>query len=244
MRQPKLYDLIGSGYRQYRRPDPRIAAVITEALGDARAIVNVGAGAGSYEPESRMVVAVELSATMIHQRPLGAAPAVQASAMNLPFSDNTFDAAMAVLTLHHWPDRGRGLEEMRRVVKGPRVIVTWEPPPTPFWLTDEYFPQILEEDRRLFPAWFRDPHFQASVRPLLVPGDCTDGFLCAYWQRPAMYLDPGARQAISSFSRDYNFSPGLERLRSDLADGSWQRRHGHLINMKELDLGYRLVVLP
>lgn len=243
MGQTALYDRIGVGYRNFRRPDPRLAIHIQEALRGAQTVVNVGAGTGSYEPENQAVIAVEISASMIRQRPHSAARVVQASAMNLPFADKAFDAAMAILTIHHWPDRDRGLSEMKRISKGPCVVVTWEPPEVPFWLTEDYFPEILEGDRTLFPAWFREPGFKGVVSPLLVPADCTDGFMCAYWQRPEMYLNPEVRQAISAFCRGYDYNQGLERLESDLADGTWQHRNGHLMTLRELDLGYRLVVI-
>lgn len=238
-----LYDRIGTNYSSYRRPDPRIAALIAQALGPSRSVLNVGAGTGSYEPIDRNVVAVEISRTMIDQRRTGAPLAVQASAMNLPFADDAFDAAMAVLTVHHWADLECGLREMRRVSAGPCVILTWEPPPTPFWLTEDYLPEIVEEDLKLFPPWFRGDDKQCVITPVPVPADCSDGFLGAYWRRPEMYLDPGARRAISSFGRGHDFSVGLERLRRDLADGGWHRRRGYLMGLDELDLGYRLVVL-
>jgi SAM-dependent methyltransferase len=242
MRGPQLYDIIGAGYRDYRRPDPRIAAAILDALGDAKTIINVGAGTGSYEPQDRFVVAVEPSATMIGQRRERNAVVVQASAMALPFPDKSFDAAMAVLTIHHWPERTRGLAEMKRVTNGPLAILTWEPPPEGFWLTADYLPHFLEADRELFPPWFREDEDSYSIRSIPVPCDCADGFLCAYWQRPSSYLNPAARGAISTFSRVGNFESGLDRLRRDLADGTWERRYGHLRDIRELDLGYRLVV--
>ena len=239
----KLYDRIGTGYRDYRRQDPRIAHAITAALGDAPTVLNVGAGAGSYEPADRHVVALELSATMIRQRPRDAAPVVQASAIKLPFADKTFDAAMAVLTIHHWPNRDQGLAEMKRVSRGPCVILTWEEPTTPFWLTQDYFPEFIEDDRTRFRPWFHDPAMKCAVQIVPVPHDCSDGFRCAYWKRPEAYLDPAARQAISSFRLTMDYEPRLNQLRRDLADGTWERRNGHLLDLDEIDLGYRLVSL-
>jgi SAM-dependent methyltransferase len=242
MDNAQLYDGIGTRYRDYRRADPRIMAVLMESLGDAKSVLNIGAGTGSYEPKDRFVVAVEPSETMIGQRAKGCDPVVRSFALNLPFRDNSFEAAMAILTIHHWPDRDRGLAEMKRIVSGRCLILTWEPPDTEFWLTKDYLPHFLEADRELFPPWFRDlPN--CSVRAIPIPHDCTDGFLCAYWRRPEFYLDPMARSAISIFSRVGNFESGLSRLRNDLADGMWRRRYQHLFDVSELDLGYRLVVV-
>ena len=148
----ELYDEIGVGYRNSRRPDPRIATAIFHALGEAETVVNVGAGAGSYEPSDRSVIAVEPSMTMIRQRPVGSAPAVQASATHLPFRSATFEAALAILTVHHWPDRARGLGELARVARDRIVILTWDPATSGFWLIDDYSPEIVEIDRPIFPS--------------------------------------------------------------------------------------------
>lgn len=238
-----LYDRIGHGYSNHRRPDPRISALIRRALGNCDSVVNVGAGTGSYEPEGGRVIAVEVSETMIRQRPVNSAPAVRASAMALPFRNHAFSAAMAILTIHHWSDRDRGVRELKRVAKDRVVILTWEPPQTPFWLMSDYLPHFLEYDRKTFPPWFRDDPDTLSVTPVPVPHDCADGFLCAYWRRPEAYLDPGIRNAISTFSRVGAFESALDRLRTELDDGTWHRRYGHLIDKTELDLGYRLVAL-
>jgi len=239
----ELYDEIGIGYRGHRQPDPRIAAAIVAALGDADRVVNVGAGAGSYEPTDRPVVAVEPSLEMIRQRRPGGAPVLRASATHLPFRAGAFAAALAVLTVHHWPDRAGGLAELARVARRP-VIVTWDPAAPPFWLTDDYFPRIVATDRQIFPPIdeYRAVLGEVDVRPIPIPHDCRDGFLGAYWRRPAAYLDPGVRRAISTFSKIGDVEPGLARLRRDLDDGTWQRRHGALLDRTELDLGYRLVV--
>jgi SAM-dependent methyltransferase len=241
---PALYDRIGIGYAAYRRPDGRIAAHIADALGAARTVLNVGAGAGSYEPAEGTVVAVEPSAGMVRQRPPSAAPAVRAVAGALPFRDGAFDAALAVLTIHHWPDWRARLREMRRVARGRVVVLTWDPDHPGFWLVQEYFPQILEIDRRILPslAAIGEVLGPVEARPVPVPADCSDGFLGAYWRRPAMYLDTGARGAISSFAKLPDVEAGLRRLRADLADGTWRRRHGDLLAHAELDIGYRLIV--
>jgi len=239
----ELYDAIGQGYGVHRRPDPRIASAIVAALGPATTVVNVGAGAGSYEPRDRRVVAVEPSGAMIRQRRAGSAPVVQASATALPFSDAVFDAALAVLTVHHWPDRARGLTELARVARRV-VILTWDPASSGFWLVDDYFPELAVIDRPIFPglAELRRLLGPIDVRPVPVPHDCADGFLGAYWRRPHAYLDAGVRGAISTFAKLGPIEAPLARLRRDLDDGSWARRHGHVLQRTELDLGYRLIV--
>jgi SAM-dependent methyltransferase len=239
-----LYDQIGAKYSAHRRPDPRIAAAIVEALGPATSVVNVGAGAGSYEPTDRRVVGVEPSPAMIRQRPAGGAPVVQASATALPLQDRAFDAAMAVFTVHHWPDRARGLAELRRVARDRVVILTWDPDSSGFWLVDDYFPALVTIDRDIFPSCgeLEGALGPIEVRPLPIPHDCVDGFLGAYWRRPHSYLDASVRGAISTFTKLGDVEPGLARLRRDLEDGAWARRHGHLATRSELDLGYRVVI--
>ncbi|MBI2217271.1 MAG: class I SAM-dependent methyltransferase [Candidatus Rokubacteria bacterium] len=240
----QLYDEIGRTYSTYRRPDPRIAAVVRRALGEAQTVVNVGAGAGSYEPVDRRVVAVEPALGMIRQRGAAGGAVVQASATHLPFRDATFDAALAILTVHHWPDRGRGLAEVVRVARRRIVIVTWDPAFPGFWLVDAYFPEILAIDRRIFPpiAELERALGPLDVHALRVPHDCVDGFLGAYWRRPHAYLDAGVRGAISTFAKLRDVGPGLARLARDLGDGTWARRHGALVDRPELDVGYRLVI--
>jgi SAM-dependent methyltransferase len=240
----QLYDEIGVGYRDFRRPDPRLEAAITRALNQAETVVNVGAGTGSYEPSDRSVVAVEPAMTMIRQRRPGSAPVVQASATELPFRDAGFAVALAILTVHHWPDQARGLDEMARVARRRVVVVTWDPSTSGFWLTDDYFPEIVEIDRPLFPSIedFRKALGRVEVHPLPIPHDCVDGFLGAYWRRPHAYLDAGVRSAISTFAKLHDMGRGLDRLRRDLEDGSWARRYGDLLDQPEIDLGYRIVI--
>lgn len=238
-----LYDQIGVGYSMLRRPDPRIAARVDAALGSCHSVLNVGAGTGSYEPANRFVVAVEPSAEMIRQRPAGAAVAVQASASRLPFRDQSFDAALAVLTIHHWPRRDQGLAELRRVARERVVILTWDPEHAGFWLVQQYFPEILAMDRPAFPS-MREIEMAigpATIQTLPVPADCVDGFLGAYWRRPAQYLDPQVRGAISAFSK-IDPVAGLSRLQRDLEDGTWFAQHDALKDLQELDVGYRLVL--
>ncbi len=240
----QLYDALGLTYQDHRRPETRIAAAIVRALGDVHTVVNVGAGTGAYEPHDRAVVAVEPSITMIRHRPSGSAPVVQASALQLPFVDGAFGAALAVLTVHHWPDRSRGLTELARVVRDRVVIVTWDPATSGFWLTEEYFPEILDLDRQIFPTMeeLRRILGDLNVYPLPIPYDCSDGFLGAYWRRPHAYLDAGIRRAISTFSKLPDIEAGSARLRRDIEDGTWNRRHWHILSRRELDLGYRIVV--
>lgn len=238
------YDIIGRAYARHRRPDPRIARAVAAALGGAESVVNVGAGAGSYEPADRVVVAVEPSSVMIAQRAAGAAPVVRGSAESLPFSDGAFDAALAILTVHHWADWRAGLAEMRRVARERVVILTWDPAHAGFWLVRDYFPEILEIDGRMFPplAELEAALGRVEVSAVPVPHDCADGFLGAYWRRPAAYLDEGVRAAISTFARVGDVSARVERLRADLESGRWAARNAELLGLEELDLGYRLVV--
>lgn len=239
----QLYDRIGQGYAGRRRPDPRIATQIHRALGNAATVLNVGAGSGSYEPAGRPVVAIEPSVAMIRQRSVGSAPVVRAVAEALPFRTGSFDAALAVLTLHHWQDWRRGVAEMLRIA--PHVVIlTWDPDGPPFWLMEEYFPELLPPDRARMPAVDQLAHALggAQVNVVPIPADCTDGFLGAYWRRPHAYLDAGVRGAISVLADLAPTDPRLLNLEEDLKNGAWQRRHGHLSSVRELDLGYRLVI--
>lgn len=237
------YDLIGVDYARLRRPDPRIAARIDAALGDAQTVLNVGAGSGNYEPIGRRLTALEPSAEMIRQRPAHAAPAIQGQAEALPFADGAFDAAMAVLTVHHWTDQAKGLAEMRRVARGPLVILTYDPAFRGFWLHD-YVPDLVSLDEGQMPRLtaYADALGPVDISPLPIPHDCTDGFLAAYWRRPHAYLDQRVRAAMSSFHALGDVSDPLDRLEADLASGEWQRRYGHLMQHDALDCGYRLVV--
>jgi SAM-dependent methyltransferase len=235
-------DELGEGYAFRRRPDPRIAAVILSALGDARSVVNVGAGAGSYEPGDRIVQAVEPSETMIAQRPEGSAPCVRGSAEKLSFEDKSFDAAMAVLTIHHWSDWRAGLREMRRVANKRVALLTFDIEASDFWLTRDYFPALAELDRQIMPRLGDMAQelgaFEETVVP--VPHDCIDGFLGAYWRRPQVYLDAVARRSMSSFAR-IDAEGGLKRLASDVESGAWAKRYAELVDRDALDVGYRLL---
>jgi len=236
------YDMIGVNYSDLRRPDARIEAVISNALGSARTVLNVGAGTGSYEPVDRSVTAIEPSIEMIRQRGALSAPVVQGFAENLPFDDNAFDASMAILTVHHWSDKQKGLQEMRRVTRGRVVILTFDHLHRGFWLAD-YFPELVTLDEGQMPRMtdFEGWLGPVDIVPVAVPHDCTDGFLGAYWRRPAAYLDPKIRAAISCFWAMGNVSAALERLESDLDSDAWAQRYSQLLDLDEYDLGYRLV---
>ena len=237
-----LYDTIGINYADLRKPDPRIAAMISNALGPAGTVLNVGAGAGSYEPEDRQVIAVEPSLEMIRQRGPTAARAIQGHAEDLPFDDDSFDASMAILTAHHWADQARGLKEMRRVTKGRVVLLTFDPSYRGAWLTD-YFPELITLDEARMPKMSDYENALGPVRisPVPIPHDCTDGFLYAYWRRPGAYLDPRVRSGSSSFWAIGSAEAGLSRLSGDLDSGEWHRRHAALLARETWDLGYRLV---
>jgi SAM-dependent methyltransferase len=241
-----LYDRLGVGYTTTRREDPRIAAAIHAALGDAVTVVNVGAGAGAYEPRDRRLVAIEPSPVMIAQRPPDAAPAIIATAEELPLADDSVDAAMAVLTDHHWSDRARGLREMRRVARRRAVLFQHDPVVAEdFWLTRDYLPTFLRRLRGKVLAEMMAPLGDAlEFRPVPVPHDCADGFYGAFWRRPHAYLDPRVRDGISVFRLlpEDEVAAAVERLRADLDSGAWKRRYADLLDRDALDLGFRVVV--
>jgi SAM-dependent methyltransferase len=246
---PPEYDASRATYTLTRRPDPHLAAAIERALGDARSIVNVGAGAGAYEPRDRDVIAIEPSATMRAQRPPDAVQAIAAYAEDLPLEDDSVDAALAVLSAHHWDDQRRGLTEMRRVARRRVVLFTFDPAQTDaFWLVRDYLPEIAALDRARFMAI--DELVAALDAPTVevervpIPHDCRDGFLGAFWRRPERYLDPELLPGNSAFMglAPETLKRGLARLANDLEAGAWRRRYGGLLSREELDLGYRLVI--
>jgi SAM-dependent methyltransferase len=241
----QLYDTIGATYGVTRRTEPRIAAQVWAALGDARTVLNVGAGTGSYEPSDRDVTAVEPSAVMRAQRPAGAARCVAAAAESLPFEDRSFDAAMAFATVHHWQDPIAGLLEMRRVAR--RVVVftcdtterSWR---RRFWLTRDYLPEVAASRVGLATVLARA--IGARIDPVLIPWDCADGFFEAYWRRPEAYLDESVRRGVSVWAA---VGPDAEQravrsLRDDLASGRWAERNRDLLDLKAAELGLRLLV--
>jgi SAM-dependent methyltransferase len=246
MSEAALYDRIGHAYGTIRRADPRLAEPIWQALGDAVSVVNVGAGAGSYEPCDRAVTAVEPSAVMIAQRPPGAAPAIQAVAEHLPFADNSFDAAMAILTLHHWGDLAVGLAEMMRVARRRVVIVTFDHEVFgDLWIVRDYLPELVGYHARWFPFITRllKELPTATVQPLPVPRDCTDRMFATLWGRPEQYLDPRVREATSTLHQlpQAVTARALRQLRRDLISGKWDERHGPLRDAPAWDVGLRLV---
>ncbi len=240
------YDQIGINYSDIRRADPRIEAAIWEALGDARTVLNIGAGTGSYEPTDRDVIAVEPSPVMIAQRPAGSAPAIQGVAEAIPLEDKSMDATMGVFTMQHWDDVDCGLTEVLRVTRKRIVFLTLDLDVTELmWLCRDYLPEIIEHDRKAFPTITRLqttlPNVQVDTIP--VPADCTDGFLVALWSRPEAHLGSHVRRASSTWHRlpPAVIENGLDQLRHDLDNGEWDRRFGHLRTLDTLDVGLRLV---
>lgn len=243
------YEQHGRTYASVRRTDPRIEAQVHRALGASRTVLNVGAGAGSYEPADRYVLAVEPSATMRAQRLVGAAPSVDAAAEHLPFDDDCFDAAMATMTIHQWRDVGRGLREMRRVSRGPVVVLTVDAPALQqFWLTD-YIPEVLAVEAARFPRLdqvvdaLAPGSADVRVDVVAVPRDCSDGFGEAYFARPEAFLQPEVRAATSGLvlTDAHAVQRGLEHLREDLSSGVWDQKYGHLRRQNERHGALRLV---
>ncbi len=240
------YDRTGQTYSRTRQPDRRVAAVINEALRGAATVANIGAGTGSYEPAGT-VVAVEPSRVMIAQRPPGAAPAVQAVAEHLPIRTNAVDAALAVLTVHHWSDLDRGVAEMLRIARRRVVILTWDHSVfRQFWLLREYLPPAAQIDADLAVPLTKLISLlgNLTIVPVPVPHDCVDGFGGAYWRRPHAYLNPTVQSGMSMLALTSKpaLREGLSRLRADLASGEWERQHQDLLDSQQLDLGYRLLI--
>lgn len=247
--RPARYEDIGKGYARTRREEPRISAVLHAALGDARSLVNVGAGTGAYEPRDRHVIAIEPSDVMAAQRPRELAPAIRASAGALPLRDRSVDAAMAVLSVHHWDDEQEaGVREMRRVARGPVLLLTADPQVSgQMWLLADYMPEVAELDRRIFPPLDRLAGWlggDVRVVPVPVPRDTVDWTLFSFWAHPERVLDADARAATSGFAR----MPGavvdrvVAAVARDLDDGTWERRWGHLRALDVYDAGLRLLI--
>ncbi|HTO54551.1 MAG TPA: methyltransferase domain-containing protein [Myxococcota bacterium] len=237
----------GQGYAAQRRTDRRIEAYVHAALGDARTVLNVGAGAGSYEPRDRIVVAVEPSKTMRAQRPPGLAPAIDATAESLPFDDAAFDAAMAIVTVHQWKDLAAGLRELRRVTRGPVLIMTADGAALDrFWLSD-YAPEMIAVERRRYPpidAICTGLGGRCEVRSIPIPRDCVDGFSEAFYARPEQLLDPAVRAAQSawSFVEPARVEAAVARLRADLESGAWDARYGEWRRRPEFEGSGRLII--
>lgn len=242
------YDTIGQGYSKTRQEDPAIRARIHAALGTVRTVVNVGAGTGSYEPRDRYVIAIEPSDVMAAQRHNALAPALRATASDLPLRDQSVDAAMAVLSLHHWDDCKKGVSELRRVARGPVILLTYDPEVSGhMWLMADYAPEIAELDRRTFPdpkqlgLWLGG---QFTIEVVPIPRNCADWMLGSFWAHPERVLDPAARAGTSGFTR---LSPEvLERVVSDISRdlkfGAWDKRHGYLRKLDAFDAGLRLLI--
>jgi hypothetical protein len=241
------YEAHGAGYTSRRQPDPRIASVVHAALGDARTVINVGAGAGSYEPLDRYVVAVEPSAAMRAQRPHHLAPALDATAEHLPFDDDSFDGAMAMITIHQWSDVDAGLRELRRVSRGPVAILTFDAEALPKLWLNEYVPEVIATERARFPTI---DHVVAvlggevEVIDVPIPIDCTDGFGEAYYGRPEAFLEADVRAAQSGWvlTDPDAIARGVAELADDLSSGRWDERHGHLRSQPERVGAVRLIV--
>lgn len=240
------YERHGRTYAEHRRADPRIEARIHAALGDARTVLNVGAGGGSYEPRDRWVLAAEPSATMRAQRPPDAAPAIEARAEALPFDDGVFEAAMACVTIHHWDSPAAGLAELRRVTRGPVVVFTFELDHLPTWQLDYLREGVAEEQPRFPPI---EQVAQAlggktRVERIPTPGDCSDGFFEAFWHRPEALLDAEVRAAQSMWALlDEATEKGIvDRLADALASGAWDAEHGHLREQTSFEGALRLVI--
>lgn len=240
------YNRIGVGYGAVRRPEPRIAARIEAALGDAGSVLNVGAGAGSYEPAGREVTALEPSQTMIDQRPPGSAPVVQGVAEELPFGDDSFDAAMAIITVHHWQDARAGLAEMMRVARQRVVVLSFDPAPIDaLWIVRDYFPRTFDYHAEVMPPIDALAAMLggAEIEGVPAPNGCADGFFIALWDRPELLLDPDVSRASSSWHHipQDEIDSGVAKLRADLESGRWDERNGHLRTQPELDIGLRLL---
>jgi SAM-dependent methyltransferase len=247
-REAPRYDRIGRGYARTRREDPRLAQRIHSALGDSRTVVNVGAGTGSYEPRDRYVIAIEPSDVMASQRPPDLPPAIRSSAGTIPLRDQSVDAAMAILTLHHWDqEQELGVRELRRVTRGPIVILTYDPEISGrMWLMADYLREVAKLDHQVFPrveklaSWLGGTTNVATVE---IPNDTPDWTLGSFWAHPERVLDPAARDATSGFAR---MPPAVvdrvtEAVRRDLKSGAWDRRHGHLRELPGFDAGLRLI---
>ena len=242
---PEAYDRLGIGYSIHRRSDPDILSAVQVALGGAQRVLNVGAGTGSYESCSPLTVGVEPSAVMIGQRPRGSAPVVQGTAETLPFPDGAFDAATALLTVHHWSDLDRGLREVVRVAR--RVVVlTFDPEVhDTFWLFAEYLPEATtgRSQRPLAPSVIASRLGGGHIEVVPVPPQCHDGFTLAYWRRPHAFLDPPVRACCSSFADlpDLMVGEAMAALASDLESGRWNDDHADLLRSTTYDGGLRLI---
>ncbi len=241
-----IYDSIGQTYAVGRRTDPKIANTLHEFLKGADSVLNIGAGTGSYEPEGVELVAVEPSLTMIEQRSDKAAPVIKATAESLPFENNTFSHSMTVLSMHHWTDRASAFAEIKRVTRDRFVALSWYSPALEetYWLYRDYLTEVPELNRSIFPtvSELREHFVEVQEHVLPIPHDCKDGFDGAYWRRPEAFLDPAVRANMSVFSKIKNIEPILKRLEDDLKSGKWHQDNADILDLKVLDVGYRVFV--
>ncbi|WP_299770936.1 class I SAM-dependent methyltransferase [uncultured Pseudoteredinibacter sp.] len=240
----EIYDQIGVQYRQGRMSDPAIDGFIQGHADINSRTLNIGAGTGSYESSFEELIALEPSWKMIQQRAPSAHPAIQAYAEALPFGDNSFKQCLTVLSIHHWQNRTLALEEIKRVTERRFIALSWNPDATPYWLLQDYFPELYAIDRSIFPKIDElETHFpNIQIYPLAIPANCQDGFTAAYWARPEAYLDDKIRQNMSSFSKIENVDKGLKKLAEDLSSGQWNRKYASLLEQSHLDVGYFLAV--
>ena len=238
-----IYDDIGVNYSVTRCTDPKIAEQLFVEIQGASRIVNIGAGTGSYEPEGVELVAVEPSSKMIDQRKTGSYRVEKAFAETLPFEKNSFSHAMTVLSMHHWENRSLAFQEINRVATDKFVAITWDPMSAPFWLTRDYFPEIYEMDKNIFPKIEEFSHHfdDVKVKALLIPADCKDGLLVAFWKRPGAYLTSQVRDSISAFAKINNLSKGLKKLEHDLINDAWAKNNSAILDATSLDVGYKVI---
>jgi SAM-dependent methyltransferase len=242
------YDSLGQKYSGYRQTDPRIAAYISDALLDAKTVLNVGAGAGSYEPSDKYVAAVEPSVTMRAQRIAnGKVPAINAKADNLPFDDNAFDASMAMVTVHHWPDIEKGIKELRRVTKKQILILTFDPNELDNFWNAAYFPELIEVEKARYPTidFLKNAlGGNCEVVAIPIPIDCVDGFQEAFYGRPEAFLKKEVRRSQSA----WGFLPKeleetlVKRLKDDLESGAWDKKYGHFRNQPSFTCALKLLI--
>jgi SAM-dependent methyltransferase len=242
------YNKSGQKYSGHRQTDPRIAEYVFKGLADAKTILNVGAGPGSYEPANKYVVAVEPSIIMRAQRiQNGKIPAINAKADNLPFDDNSFDASMAMITVHHWPDMNKGLKELRRVAKKQVLIMTFDPGELDNFWNVNYFPELIEVEKARYPTieFIKNSlGGNCEVIPIPIPLDCVDGFQEAFYGRPEAFLEKEVRLAQSAwgFLPEAVEEKSVQSLEDDLKSGEWDKKYGHFRTQSAFTCALRLII--
>ena len=241
------YDGKDHNYSEIRKADPRIGLYIRRSLRGCDTVLNVGAGTGSYEPENRYVIAVEPSSVMRAKRlALGKMPALNAKADDLPFDDNSFDAVMAVLTIHHWPDLKSGLLEIKRVARKKLSILTYDPDMLDVFWNVHYFPQLIEIERSRYPKLDQIAAYlgaELTITNIKIPLDCSDGFQEAFYGRPEAFLQEDVRKAQSAWGFLDKETENLyvKKLADDLSSGEWDRLFGHHRTMPEFKGAFRML---